>query len=509
MALSACGSDGTASGAAAASASAQRVAAATGQLDALADQSLRQSGVPGMAVVVVHEDRVVYLKGFGVREAGKDARVDADTVFQLASLSKPIASTVLAALVGDRRIAWDDRVADRDPAFQLNDAGATGQVTLRDLFAHRSGLPDHAGDLLEDMGYGRAEILRRLRHVPLGNRFRSTYAYTNFGLSEAAFAAAKAVGLPWEDLSAQRLYGPLGMAATSSRHADFVAAGNRAVGHVPIDGAYVPRYVRQPDAQSPAGGVSSSVRDLAQWVRLHLEAGRLDGQPIVDAAALGETHRPQIVNHEPADPAVDRAGFYGLGWNVSYDQAGRVRLGHSGAFSMGAATAVSLVPGERLGIVVLTNAAPIGVPEALAASFLDLALDGRIAQDWPALYRKAFDDLAREECAGPTDYSKPPARPTPALSLATYAGAYANDYFGPVEVVEQAGGLALLQGPGRTPSTLRHWDGNTFVYQPIGENGIGCGVKAVAFQIGSTGTTASVRVENLDANGLGTFDRVP
>jgi len=246
----------------AADVSSERVRAALPGLDTLADQTLLKTGVPGMAIAVVYRDEVIYLKGFGVREAGKDAKVDADTVFQLASVSKSVASTVVAALVSDGVVAWDDRIIDHDPDFQLYDAWATQAVTLRDMFAHRSGLPAFAGDLLEDLGYDRAEVLRRLRYQRPASSFRSQYAYTNFGLTEAAVAAARAAGRSWEDVSAEKLYRPLGMASTSSRFADYQRAENRALTHVSVEGRYVPRYVRDADAQSPAGGVSSTV---ATW----------------------------------------------------------------------------------------------------------------------------------------------------------------------------------------------------------------------------------------------------
>src|SRR5262249_51638365 len=152
-----------------------------------------------------------------------------------------------------------------------------------------------------------------------------------------------------------------------------------------------------------AGGVSSTVRDLARWMRLQLGGGRFEGKQVVAAAALEETHRPQIVSG--FNPENGRPSFYGLGWNVNYDDRGRLRLGHSGAFELGAATTVMLVPAEQIGIAVLTNAAPIGLPEGLAATFLDLALEGRTERDWIALYKRAFDDARAAERAGILDTS--------------------------------------------------------------------------------------------------------
>jgi CubicO group peptidase (beta-lactamase class C family) len=484
---------------------AARVNAAVAQLDGLAQQTLEKTGIPGMAVAVVHQDKVVYLKGFGVREVGKPEGVNPDTVFQIASLSKPIASTLVAALVGDGVVGWDDRIADLDPGFQLSDPAATQQVTLRDLFSHRSGLPEFAGDLLEDMGYGRAEILRRLRLLPLSSP-RSRYAYTNFGLTEAAVAAAKKAGGAWEDLIAQRLYKPLGMASTSSRVADYRAAKNRALLHAKVGGKFVAKYQRNPDPESPAGGVSSTARDLAQWARLHLGGGKFGSKQLISAEALTETYRPHMVSSPTADPATGRSGFYGLGWDVDYDAAGRVVLSHSGAFGLGAATNVRLIPAEGLGIVVLTNGAPVGAPEAVAVSFMELALGGKVSRDWVAAYGGAFEALTAALWPFAPRYAQPPAQPLAALPLSSYAGRYANAFYGELEVALRGGGLVALLGPNKTAYPLRHWSRDLFTISP--EEETFSGTSGVFFQVGSDGRVGGVRLEVLDRDGLGNFTRV-
>src|SRR5207248_7299100 len=177
-------------------------------LDALA---AKQTSVPGLAIAVVFRDKVVYAKGFGVRDINGKAPVNADTVFQLASVSKPIGATVVAALIGDGKITWDSRLNELDPTFVMFDPWATHEVTIRDMYAHRSGLPAHAGDLLEDLGFSRAEILYRLRYQRPDSSFRSHYAYTNFGITEGGIAAARAYGLEWEAAANEKLYKPLGM----------------------------------------------------------------------------------------------------------------------------------------------------------------------------------------------------------------------------------------------------------------------------------------------------------
>src|SRR5256714_9509337 len=244
----------------------EQVTHAIQQLEKLAQGQIQENALPGLAIAVVFKDKVVYAKGFGVRDASTKLPVDADTVFQLASLSKPIGSTVVADLVGEGKITWESKLNVLDPTFEMFDPWVTREITIRDMYAHRSGLPAHAGDLLEDLGFTRAEILHRLRYQHPGSSFRSHYAYTNFGMTEGGIAAAKVYGMQWEEAAKQKLYNPLGMNSTSSRYSDFIARRNKALGHVLVDGQWVQRFKRDPDAQSPTGGVSSSVNDLTKWM---------------------------------------------------------------------------------------------------------------------------------------------------------------------------------------------------------------------------------------------------
>lgn len=480
-----------------------RVAAALDQLPALIQGYLDQTGLPGLAIGVVYQDEVRYLDGFGVREVGTDAPVDENTVFQIASVSKPVASTVVSAVVGDGDITWDTNVADIDPTFALSDPWVTANVTLADLFSHRSGLPDHAGDLLEDLGGTREEVLHRLRYLELEGAFRASYAYTNFGLTAAAVAVATSTGAVWEDLADTRLFEPLGMTRSSFRHSDFMAQDNRSVGHVRRDGAWVHAFDRQPDAQSPAGGVSSTVSDLSQWLRLQLNNGTVEGTQIVDEAALGVTRLAHAISRMPDDPTSQVPGFYGLGWNVSYNPSGDVSFSHSGAFAYGAATTVYVWPAEQLGIVVLTNGEPFGLPEAIAVSFHDLCRVGSVQNDYLAIFQPILEAQAAPAYgAGVAD---PPATVEPASDPAAYIGTYENDHFGDLEVVENADGLAMRLGPAGTVFPLTHYSRDVFTYRPVGENA--SRASAVTFTVEADGTASKVVVENLDLYHAGTFTR--
>ncbi|KWX24556.1 beta-lactamase [Mycolicibacterium wolinskyi] len=442
---------------------------AVAQLDRIAEELMRDSGIPGMAVAVVHGGKTVYAKGFGVRNAGggdaEGNRVDPDTVFQLASLSKSLSATVVAHQVGAGAIGWDTPIVSELPWFALSDPVVTRMVTVGDMFAHRSGLPDHAGDRLEDLGYDRRQVLDRLRQLPL-DPFRISYAYTNFGLTAAAEAVAAAAGKSWEDLSHDVLYGPLGMESASSRFADYEANPDRAVDHIRIDGRYEPKYVRDPDAQSPAGGVSSSVNDVARWLTMVLADGSVEGRQIVDAKALLPAVSPQIVSSPPTEPAM-RSGFYGYGFNVGTTSAARTQISHSGGFDTGAATNFVVIPSADVAIVALTNASPTGIPETLTAEFADLVQFGEVRQDWRKLYADAFAPMDAPE--GELVGKQPPAKPAPAKPLSDYVGVYRNDYWGPATVTERDGKLSLALGP-KLVVPLQHWDGDIFTFSFVTEN---------------------------------------
>ncbi len=479
------------------------VAAVAAQIDTYVESLMAETGIPGIAIAIVADDQVAYLQGFGVRDAAATDPIDVDTIFQLASVSKPIASTVVAGLVSDGIVNWDDRLSDLLPGFALADPWVTANVTLRDMFSHRSGLPDHGGDLIEDLGYDREEMLQRLRYLIHGGEFRRTYAYTNFGLTAAAVAAATAAESTWEDVSESRLYEPLGMTRTSSRFIDFESDENHARTHVQdADGNWVDRYVRQPDPQSPAGGVSSTARDMATWMRLQLQNGTLDDQSIIAAEPLAETHLPHIVSSAPDDPTLQQAGFYGLGWNVSYSNANEVRLSHSGAFALGASTVVNLLPAHGLGVVVLTNAAPIGVPESVALTAIDLIMLGAPRFD----YFPILGPIIKESVAPQYDAVTGKPNPNlPPLDPRSYVGSYDNDFFGPLVIEEVNSELAMRLGPQDMTFGLTHFGRDVFTYQPEGENA--GGPSAVTFTIGSNGLASAVVVDNLDIHGVGTFVR--
>ncbi|EKF17198.1 serine hydrolase [Nitratireductor pacificus] len=476
---------------------------AVAEVDAIVERVMRETGIPGIAVAVVSRDAVLLQKGYGVRRAGETAAVDADTVFQLASLSKPVGATVVAQQVGEGGIGWDTPMKDVMPWFTLADPNATAMLTIGDLYAHRSGLPDHAGDDLEDLGFPQRVILERLRHSRLDG-FRTHYAYTNFGLTAAAEAVAAVAGKDWATLSGDALYGPLGMTSASSRLEDFLARDNRVHGHVRSDGAWRALYQRKPDAQSPAGGVSASVADMAKWMRLILGMGAYEGRRLIEEDALLAAIGPQSVSGRPY-AADARASFYGYGFGVGTSPAGRVMLSHSGAFALGAATNVVMIPSADIGIVILSNAAPIGAVEAIGMSFADLVQYGNVRRDWLTMYGALMKPLLAP--FGRYVGKAPPADPRPSRPLADYAGTFANAYYGDL-LVEETGGALVMKVAGATSAfALEHWDGDEFVFRPSNENATEGSISSVLFAFEKEAAPGRVTVEYFDQEQDGTFVR--
>jgi CubicO group peptidase (beta-lactamase class C family) len=500
-----------------------QVDAALPKIEAYARDFAATGKVPGMAIAVVFDDEVAYLGGFGLRETGKPETVDADTVFQVASLAKPMSATTVAAMVSDGKLTWNSRIADLDPGFALFDAEVTQELTLSDLFSHRSGLPGDAGNGLWDLGFDRDTILSRLRLIPPASEFRTAWAYSNFGLTEGAVAAAKAAGLSWEDAARRYLLEPLGMHSTNYSYAGFARQTNRASLHVWSQDQWRPLVEHVCDPEAPAGGVSTTVRDLAQWMRLVLGQGMLGAQRVIAADALAATHQPLMPL--PLNPFNgESSAAYGLGWFVGGSRHG-LMWSHTGTFSTGARTLVQLLPESRLGIAVLVNALPSGAGEAVAETFFDTVFDGGASKDWYALWNTAlFNGLFSPALAQQiATYSTPPQDAAPARPLSAYVGIYDNAYAGEMIVEEVDGRLAARLGPhdgrvieaagGRTVPIrgfgemvwpLTHYDGDVFTSHQTPE--MPDYLEPITFEMGADQQAARVSF-NLNAFGLNTFER--
>lgn len=435
------------------------------ELDQYLARALTDWQIPGMAVAVVRNDTVLAARGYGVRELGRPEPVDANTVFDAASLTKSFTATAVAMLVDEGRMHWDDPVVRHLPELVLPDTYLTRSATLRDFLSHRTGL--HGSNMMWQMTrVDRPEVLRRMRYVPAAAPFRSGMVYSNIGYTVAGEAAARVAGTSYEELIRQRILLPLGMTGTVASYAAAGRLPNLASPHALIGGVQKPiRREVQRASIAPAGDVQSSAADLARWMRFHLGNGVLDGVRLVSDSSIQEMHSPQaIIATTPAMRAARQVEFfaaYGLGWQVM-DYRGHPVHWHSGNGN-GQIAYMALLPKERLGVVVLVNTwgAPF-VHGALVSRIIDTYL-GLEPRDWSAealarvpRMREAEEEARRHLAEGVVPGSLPP-RPLPA-----YAGTYIDSLFGEVRVREEGAGLALQMGEGQQ-ADLVHVRGDTFV----------------------------------------------
>lgn len=480
----------------------QDVMRAVDALPGLIKKMQRQTGVPGITAAVVYKDKLVYKGAFGVRDVDTDKKVTPSTVFQLASVSKPVGASAVAATIGKGVLNWDDPVAKYLPGFTLKDPWVGRHATVGDLYAHRSGLPGDAGNELEAYGFSRNTIIDRLRYVPL-SPFRISYSYSNYGLTTAGEAAARAAGMSWDALAKKQIFTPLGMTKSSYSYDKFTKRSNTAALHQQIDGTWVQAETRDPHEQAPAGGLSSNVVDMAKWLRMELKLGRFEGDRVVKKSPLEKALSGQIRNSPANQPATPPQN-YAYGMDVSSDSTGRMRWAHSGAFTSGAATRVLMIPELKVGLVVLTNGWPVGVPEAIGQSFADLVEYGSVQEDWLAALQPVFGPFT--DATYEVNGTKKPKKPAPAKPLSQYVGTYANDYVGQVVVSERSGKLVVNVGPGgKTRLPLKHWDGDVFYYNSI-EMPPGF-YSGVTFSEMSGGRAGAVSLDEV-SSGLGLAHRV-
>ncbi len=487
---------------AAGTAGVQNIRAIIPQFDSYAEQTFNRSSVPGMAVAIVKNDTVVYLRCFGVKNITTREPVTPDTRFQLASISKTFTATTIASMVGNGELSWDDRIVALNPDFQLSDPWVTEHVTIRDLLTHRSGLPAYGGDELQDsFGYNRSEIFHRLRYLGLTGEFRSSYAYSNIGITLAAEAAGKKAKKTWEDLVTGRVFVPAGMYNTSARFADFATSADHADTYPTVNGTSVPGPLQDDDVCSPAGGVSSTINDMTRYARLQLNDGSIDGRQVVNASALRDTHTPQNIMKYTGTSIT----LYDLGWETVYERGHR-QFEHGGDFSNGVSTSITLYPEENMSVIVLTNSFPNGqaLKKAVTMGWTDLTYTGVVQKDWYAIIDQQLTAALKPGVSviNPFEAMPPaPADAKPPKPFTTYNGSYTQDYYGTIHIVPNATGLLVYPGHSSTPLFLVPYDEDTFREIESGT--------AVKFTFGSKGNDDHVWINYFESPGRnGTFLRV-
>ncbi|HJS51289.1 MAG TPA: serine hydrolase [Pyrinomonadaceae bacterium] len=430
--------------------------------DEYVTKAMRDWEVPGIAIAVIKDDKIVLAKGYGVRQLGAEAPVDERTLFAIGSSSKAFTAAGLAMLVDEGKIKWDDPAVKHLPGFEMFDPYVTRELRIRDLLTHRSGL--ERGDFL---WYGseldRDEILRRTRYLKPTWSLRSNFGYQNLMYLAAGQVAAKATGKSWDEFIKSRIFTPLGMTASNTSIKDFKNGDNVATPHASVEDKVQPIAWRNIDNIAPAGSINSNVLDMAQWVRLQLGQGTFEGKKLISPAAMREMHMPQTVMRLEGAYTMfyPEAHFltYGLGWFM-HDYKGKKVVEHGGAID-GMRAGVAMIPEEKLGVVILTNMNGSLLPIPLMFKVFDAYLGGT-QKDWSADMLKALKPLQEQgKAAEKKAESERVMGTNPSLALEKYAGTYKNDLYGEVKINNEGGKLNINFGPA-FKSDLQHWHYDTF-----------------------------------------------
>jgi CubicO group peptidase (beta-lactamase class C family) len=456
-------------------------------VDDLVERTLTRWNVPGVAVAIVRDDKVIYLRGHGFRSVEDDAKVTPDTLFPIASCTKSFTTAAMALLVDEGKMSWDDPPRKYVPFFQLSDPLIDREVTLRDLVTHRTGLRDHTllwyrSPLKQD------ERIRRFAFLPLDKPFRTTFQYQSTMFTVAGLAVAQASGMSWSDFVQKRLLDPLDMKTTYFTTTAIDEIVDKASPH-DLGAAEKPRRMEPYPMvdPEPAGSIQSNARDLSKWLRFQLRRSFHEGgRPV---RSLETTHTPQIVI--PMD-AVDRIQFpetnqmsYGMGW-VIQDHFGHRLLQHAGAID-GFRCHFTLVPKSRLGIALLCNLNQTRMNIALSNSLLQMLLD-LPPRDWNSIVEKAErEDKAEAKRKEEDKQKRRQVDGRRSRGLAGYAGEYAHPAYGRVHVALENG--QLIWSWQRWSAALEHYHYDTFTL-PIEK----LGEPLVVFTLDDKGAVARMKV---------------
>ena len=471
-------------------------------LDDYVNKAIKDWDVPGVAIAIVKDDKIVFAKGYGVREIGKPDKVDERTIFAIGSSSKAFTAATIAMLVDEGKLKWDDPATKYLPGFQVYDPVVTREMTVRDLLTHRVGL--ERGDLLwYATEYNRGDVLNRIRYLKPSSSLRSKFGYQNIMYLAAGQIVPSVTGKEWDDFVRERIFMPIGMTASSTSISPLAGSNNVAAPHSKFDDKLTAIPYRKIDNIGPAGSINSNVVDMAQWVRLQLNNGKFDGKQLISPASINEMQMPQTIIRLEGQMKMlyPQAHFlsYGMGWFLS-DYRGRKLVEHGGSID-GMRALVAMLPEEKLGVVILTNLSGTILSVPLSYRIFDAYLGAQPQRDWSAEMLKTMNALLEQGKAAAAKQESERVKDTkPSLALEKYAGDYQNEMYGDTKIVTENGKLVLKRGAYFT-GDLEHWHYDTFrVTWRDRQQGKGF----INFRLNSQG-----KVEAMNMEGLAEFTRVP
>lgn len=380
---------------------------------------MREQHVPGAAIGIVKDGKVIYAKGYGVRELKSKQPVTAKTLFAMGSVTKSFTALAVASVIDEGKLDWDKPVREYLPWFRMFDPVATELITVRDMLTHRSGLPRH--DFIRFSTHlSREELVRRVRYLEPNKTFRDVYQYNNLMFVTAGFLAGHQAGTTWEELVRTRIYQPVGMTLSTTSVVDSQKSADFARPH--SGGEEEKFYVYQTFGVGPNGAVNSCVDDMLKYLRMWLDGGTAQGRTVISKKQFTELWRPVTV--------VNSTASYAPGWQIG-SYRGHASVSHGGSIT-GFRANVLLLPQERIGIVAMIND-----ETGLAGTLTDRAAD--LILNLPPAPRPGNRTAAsRQRASAQSAEGAPPAK-----KLEEYAGVYEHPAYGRVAVRHESGGLSV------------------------------------------------------------------
>ena len=442
------------------------------QIDTLVDRTMKAFDVPGIAVAVIKDGKVIHSKGYGVRSLNTKEKVDENTLFGIASNSKAFTAAALGILIDEGKLKWDDKVRDHIPEFKLYSPYVTEEFTIRDLLTHRSGMGLGAGDLMffpDSSDFTLKDILYNLRFLKPVSGFRTKYDYDNNLYIVAGEVVARVSGKSWDDFVEQRILGPLGMTHSACSFDRLKDKTNVIDGHAPVEGKVQVIARSTVKVGHAAGGINSCISDLSKWVLLQLSHGKY-GDNLSKKLFSDEVHEemwtPQtIIPVRNPGPYNTHFSAYGLGFGVS-DVKGFKQVSHTGGLE-GMVTQITMIPELNLGIIVLTNQQEGGaftsITNQVKDSYFGITGTDRVTQysngrkQSLAAANKITDSIWRDIAIAQKEIAGKP-------DLKIYTGTYRDQWFGDVIISVKNGKLWFdsKRSPKLT-GEMFSYKGNSFV----------------------------------------------
>ena len=432
--------------------------------DTYVEQSRNSWQVPGLSIAVVKDGKVIFKKGYVVRELGKPDKVDTQTLFACASTTKAMTAMCMGMLVDEGKVNWDDAVIKYLPDFKLYDPYVTRELKIRDLFTHNSGV-GNADFLWDIMDIPSDEVLKKMADVKPSYSLRSSFIYQNIFYLAAGKIIEKVSGLPWEKFVAARIFEPLGMTRTVPMRKD-VKDPNQTSAHFFVHNAVTVIELSSADAIAPAGSVWSCADDMSKWMLSMLDSSKYEGgKRLVTAKTWMEMLKPQVMVtagefYPTAQLTKPNWTTYGLGW-FQQDYRGHKINFHTGSL-FGAIAINGQLPDEKLGVYVFGNYDHAEVRHALMFKAFDhFALGG--TRDWNSEFLKLYGGLRAQGVKAVKEFeTKRVANTTSSLPVEQYAGKYTDPLYGELEVTVQNKKLLININNNRQKATLDHWHYDTF-----------------------------------------------